>query len=323
MAEGSKNTSRGRFSAVVNLNKKIGPRFYKLVLHLFRNAASAFANAQPGQFIEIDISQAALPPVNQIPDDLKDVVKRDIILRRPFSFSCVDPREDKTVLEIIYCSLGPASVRLTTVKAGDKLDILGPLGNGFTIPENKTVALLVAGGMGAPPIQHLAKILSEQHSEIYTVAFAGAKNKNELPFDGKMNEISEQIGYPIQAFAKYGVESQVATDDGSTGYKGPVTECIVEWLNANEREPSDVVIYACGPETMLAALAKIAAERNIDCQVSMERRMGCGIGVCQSCSVECKTPDSGETVYKLCCKDGPVFKANEIVFLTEKDSHKI
>lgn len=323
MAQDTKNTPKGCFSAVVNVNKKIGPRFYKLVLHLYRKAAEAFAKTQPGQFIEIDLSSAALPPDRQIPDNLADTVKRGVILRRPFSFSDVDPREDKTVLEIIYCTVGPASLRLTTVKPGEKLNILGPLGNGFTIPENKTAALLAAGGMGAPPIQHLAKILSQQHSEIYTVAFAGAKSKTELPFEGKMDEISEQIGYPIHAFAKYGVESQVATDDGSAGFNGPVTDCVANWLNENEKPPAEVIIYACGPEPMLKEIAKLAKEKNIDCLISAERRMACGIGLCQSCAVECKVPNSNKTVYKLCCKDGPVFDAKEVVFQTEEDNHKI
>jgi len=317
MVQEAKNTSKGCFTAIVNTNKKIGPRFYKLVLHLYRKGAEAFANTQPGQFAEIDLSSTGLPAAERIPDGLADAVKRDIILRRPFSFSNVDAREEKTVLEITYCTVGPASIRLTTVKPGDKLDILGPLGNGFTIPENKTAALLVAGGMGAPPIQHLAKILSEKHSEIYTVAFAGAKSKSELPFEGKPDEISEQIGYSVHAFAKYGIESQVATDDGSAGFNGPVTGCLVDWLNSNEKDPAEVIIYACGPEAMLAEVAKLTKEKNIDCQISMERRMGCGTGVCQSCAVECKVPDSNEAVYKLCCKDGPAFDAKEVVFPTE------
>ncbi|MBN1795045.1 MAG: dihydroorotate dehydrogenase electron transfer subunit [Sedimentisphaerales bacterium] len=323
MAKDAHKTSKTSFTAVVVVNKKIGSRFYKLVLHLFKQAADAFANTQPGQFAEIDLSSAALPPADQIPNELSDRVKREIILRRPFSFSSVDAREDKTVLEIIYCIVGPASLRLTTVIPEQKLNIIGPLGNGFNIPDNKTTALLVAGGMGTPPLQHLAKILSEKHPEIYTVAFAGAKSKSDLPFEGRTDEVSEEIGYPIQAFAKYGIESQVATNDGSAGYNGPVTGCLNDWLKANEKDPSEIIIYACGPEAMLADVAKLAAEKNIDCQISMERRMACGIGVCQSCAVECKVPDSNETVYKLCCEDGPVFNAKEVVFLTEKNSHKL
>ena len=84
-----------------------------------------------------------------------------------------------------------------------------------------------------------------------------------------------------------------------------------------DRDRESLIVYACGPERMLEAVAQIAAERDIDCQVSMERRMACGIGLCQSCAIECRVEDSTETVYKLCCQDGPVFDAREVVFGAE------
>jgi len=118
----------------------------------------------------------------------------------------------------------------------------------------------------------------------------------------------------VPEFAKYGIESILATDDGSAGYHGLVTDCLTEWLEKSDLPIDDIIICACGPEPMLASVAKIAAEKNIDCQVSMERRMACGIGLCQSCAVECKVPGSNETIYKMCCQDGPVFDAREVVF---------
>ncbi|MFA5554256.1 MAG: dihydroorotate dehydrogenase electron transfer subunit [Phycisphaerae bacterium] len=308
------DTNRGSFNATVVGNRQIGKRFYKLLLQFDSAGAAAFAKTKPGQFAEIDPSRTALPAEQKIPEDMADAVQREIILRRPYSFCDVISKDNKTAVEILYCVVGPASIRLTTLKESDTLSIIGPLGNGFCIPQNKKIALLVSGGMGAPPILHLAKIIGLENPMIQAIAFVGAKTKMELPFEGRIDEVSKEIGFPVHAFAQYGVESQIATDDGSLGFAGPITKCLTEWLDKNPQKAQEAVIFACGPEAMLAEVARIANEKNIDCQVSMERRMACGIGVCQSCTVECKTPNSTETVYKLCCKDGPVFDAKEVVF---------
>jgi dihydroorotate dehydrogenase electron transfer subunit len=319
----TKEAAKGDFTAVVTANKHIGTCFYRLSLHFSQEGAKAFAKTVPGQFAQLDLSNTALPASSRLNKYQADVIQKGIILRRPYSFCDVDAKEDKTAVDILYCALGPASLRMTTMSPGDKLSVIGPLGNGFSIPDSKTTALLVVGGMGAPPILHLAKELGLKHSDTYTLVFAGAKSKANLPFEGRIDEISKEIGYPIQAFAKYGVESQIATDDGSVGYHGPVTKCLVEWLDGNEFLPEETIIYSCGPEAMLAEVAKIAKEKKIDCQISMERRMGCGIGLCQSCVIECRIGDGGQTEYKLCCKDGPVFDSKEVVFHMEKNGHRL
>ncbi len=317
------NTSKGSFNATVVSNRKIRTRFYKLNLQFEGAGAEAFDKARPGQFAQIDLSRTAVPEPEKIPEQLSDSVQRNIILRRPYSFCDITSKEGKTVAEVLYCVVGPASVRLTTLKEGDSVDVIGPLGNGFSVPEGKKTAILVIGGMGAPPIQHLGKMLSLELSDIQAVAFVGAKTKTDLPFEGRIDDVSKEIGFPIRAFAKLGIESQIATDDGSVGFGGPVTKCLAEWLDKTPPQPEETIIYACGPEAMLAEVARIASEKNIDCQVSMERRMACGIGVCQSCTVECKSADSNETVYKLCCKDGPVFDAKEVVFEMTGGGHKL
>ena len=146
------------------------------------------------------------------------------------------------------------------------------------------------------------------------IAFAGAKTKTEMPFERLLDEISQQVGFSLHEFARYGVESQIATDDGSAGYEGLITDCFSQWLGRRSVSTKDTIIYSCGPEEMLAQMARIAEERGIDCQVSMERMMACGIGVCQSCAVECRVESSKETVYKLCCEDGPVFDSRRVAF---------
>jgi len=314
MSEECSSSTKGVFEAVVSSNRKIGPRFYRLRLEFSQYGARIFSNFKPGQFAQLDLSNTALPPVEKIPEDLQDVAGRKILLRRPFSFAEVTTDEDKTFAELLYCIVGPATLRMTTLSAGNTISVIGPLGNGFHIPDGKKKALLVGGGMGTPPLQHLAQVLTDRDNAIEVIAFAGAKTAKELPFKGRLDEISQQLGFLLPEFAKYGIESLVATDDGSVGFKGLVTDCLLQWLGQSDSTFNDMIICCCGPEAMLARVAQIAKEKKIDCQVSMERRMACGIGLCQSCAIECKVGDSNETIYKMCCENGPVFDSREIVF---------
>jgi len=308
-------TKKGNFTAAVLSNRRIGACFWKMDLEFTGDGAKAFAGFQPGQFLQIDVSEIGLPPEDQIPPELRDACKRSVLLRRPFSFAEVTAEADRTTAELLYCVLGPASVRLSALQAGDSAGIIGPLGNGFSVPKGKQLALLVVGGMGAPPIRCLAKHLRAEHPEMKAIAFAGARSVDALPFEGNLDEISSEIGPYIPAFAKFGIPSAVATDDGSAGYWGFITDRLTRWLDEQKDwSPQETIIYACGPEVMLAAVARVAEQRGIDCQVSMERRMACGIGLCQSCAVECRVEGSQETVYKLCCQDGPVFDARTVVF---------
>ena len=316
ISERCSSSNKGMFEAIVSSNKKIRHRFYKLRLEFVADAAMAFADFRPGQFAELDLSGTALPAVEKIPEDLLDAAERNILLRRPFSFTDVTADRDKTFAHLLYCVVGPATLRMTTLSAGDSVSIIGPLGNGFSVPEAKKTALLIVGGTGVPPLLHLAKVLTadSRTSKIEVIAFAGAKTAKELPFEGQLDEISQQLGFSLPEFAKYGIESQVATDDGSAGYHGFVTDYLAEWLGRSRLDSNSTIIYCCGPEPMLARVAEIAKDKNIDCQLSMERRMACGIGLCQSCAVECKVSSSNETIYKMCCKDGPVFDSREVVF---------
>ena len=305
---------KGIFLATVRANKQIGQRFYRLRLEFSGVGAEAFAGVEPGQFAQLDLSRTALPAAKDIPDELANTARRNILLRRPFSFANIAVEENKILADILYCVVGPASLRMTTLSAGDSVSIIGPLGNGFLVPEGKKRALLVAGGMGAGPLQHLAKVLTADYPDIEVMAFAGAKSAKDLPFTARLDEISQQLGFSLREFADYGVESLVATDDGSAGWKGLVSDCLAEWLNQADIVAKETIIYSCGPEAMLAKVAEIAQKHQIDCQVSMERMMACGIGVCQSCAVEYKADRPGKTVYKLCCKDGPVFDSRQVVF---------
>jgi dihydroorotate dehydrogenase electron transfer subunit len=296
-----KKENRGQFVGRVCNHKQTGRCFYKIGIEFEGKAARTFAKTTPGQFVEIDLSTAALPPAEKIPQELKDGYKRDILLRRPFSFCDVTIGDNKTTVEILYCVVGPASLRMTTLKKGDEVSVIGPLGNGFSVPEGKKTALLAAGGMGSPPLQHLANVLNRDYPKINVIVFAGARTKEEFPYNPKR-------------FAKCKVEPVITTDDGSAGLKGFVTEHLEKWIEQSGYKEAEMIIYSCGPEAMLARVAEIANSRTIDCQISMERRMACGIGICQGCAVECSADSSTETVYKMCCTDGPVFDAKEIIF---------
>jgi dihydroorotate dehydrogenase electron transfer subunit len=236
------------------------------------------------------------------------------MLRRPFSFSDVRLISDSPPaisIEILYAVVGPSTVRMTTLKPQDVVSVIGPLGNGFSVPEGKRLAVLIAGGMGSPPLQHLAEYLRVNHAGIRIVVFAGARRLQDFPF--VVNTLADGRCVP-EEFSRLGEEAFVTTDDGSAGVKGLVTECADAWLTEHAPNPAETVIYACGPEAMLASAAAMADRHGLDCQISMERMMACGIGICQSCAIQVKAP-AGQTVYKLCCKDGPVFDAKEVVFL--------
>jgi dihydroorotate dehydrogenase electron transfer subunit len=314
MSEGCSSSAKGMFRAQVISNRKIGPGFHRLRLEFTKDGAKAFANFVPGQFAQFDLSNTALPSPDAVPQELCDISGRKILLRRPFSFAEVTTEGDKTFAELLYCVVGPATVRMTTLSAGDQIGVIGPLGRGFQIPDGKKMVLLVGGGMGTPPLQHLAQSLTARNNAVDVISLAGAKTAEALPFEGRLDEISQTLGFCVPEFAKYGIESIIATDDGSAGYHGLVTDCLAEWLEQSDIAFDDIIICACGPEPMLASVAQIAREKNVDCQVSMERRMACGIGLCQSCAVECRVTGSNETIYKMCCQDGPVFDAGEVVF---------
>ena len=305
---------KGIYNAEVVSNRHLGESFYRLGIEFSGEGAVAFGQFKPGQFLEMDLSRVSLPADNDIADELKDSSERRIILRRPFSIADMQRHGDKSFVEILYCCVGPASLRMTTLVRGQKVSVIGPLGNGFSKPVNKSKVLLAVGGMGAGPIEHMAKELKIGDADIEILTFAGAQSVDALPFERPFGKIEKGGCLCFEEFSKYGIETIVATDDGSAGNKGFVTGCIEKWLVENSFEAEELILYCCGPEGMLGACAKLAEKFGIDCQVSMERRMACGIGLCQGCAIECRVENSDETIYKMCCKDGPVFDSREVVF---------
>ena len=184
--EDKKAVNKGIFEAVVLSNQQIRQCYYRLNLQFDAKGSRLFQNVTPGQFLELDLNTISLPDMSVIPEHLRDAAAKQIILRRPFSFSdivtTVFPEGPCVKAEIMYCVLGPSTVRMMSLKNGDRINILGPLGNGFTLPEGLKRAILVAGGMGSPPILHLASHLKRHNPGCEIIAFVGAKSCESLPF---------------------------------------------------------------------------------------------------------------------------------------------
>ena len=202
------------------------------------------------------------------------------LLPRPISICEID-KEDSS-LHLVYRIAGKGTAEFSEKQTGDHL--MGPLGNGFPLKGKK--AFLIGGGIGIPPILELAKQLNCEKQIVL-----GYRNSDMFLLD---------------EFKKQG-EVYIATEDGSVGTKGNVLDAIRE--NALDAE----VIYACGPTPMLRALKNYAAENNIECWISMEEKMACGIGACLACVCKSKEVDGHTNVHnKRVCKEGPVFLAEEV-----------
>ncbi len=238
--------------------------------HLRLLAPEIAQTAVPGQFVMIKVTTC----------------HQDPLLRRPISVMDADPSTG--ILELLYSVAGKGTRLLSTWKAGDCLDIVGPLGNGFNPKPGHHTSLLVCGGIGTPPMVYLARILASRQCGA-TFAFLGARTADDIVCENK--------------FEQYGATVCIATENGEKGSKGLVTEPLISFLNLS---PSNPVLYACGPKPMLKAVMKIGFERKIPTFLSLEEHMGCGIGACLGCVVQ---TDEGPVRV---CTEGPVFDARRL-----------
>lgn len=233
------------------------------VFSMWLEVGSIASEAKPGQFISVYSN-----------DDSK-------LLPRPISICEID--REKGRLRIVYRVVGYGTKEFSGCKAGDTLEIMGPLGNGYTLKKDK--AILVAGGIGVPPMLELAKELDCEKTIVL----------------GYRDEL-----FLNKEFEAYG-DVYVATEDGSAGTKGNVMDAIRE----NDLEAD--AIFACGPAPMLRAIKAYALEKGIPCWISMEERMACGVGACLACVCKSKDVDPHSHVHnKRVCKDGPVFLSTEV-----------
>ena len=233
----------------------------------------------PGQFVMVRPSLVADP-----------------LLPRAFSVYRISQGEGGApVVEILYKVLGKGTRYLAQMDQGQAVEILGPLGNAFTVPETMETAVLVAGGIGVPPIVALAMEIVKGQRPLEV--FLGGKTADDI--------------LCVEDFERIGAGLHITTEDGSKGTCGLITDLLVPFLLGSRL--SALHIFTCGPPGMLAAVARMAEERGMPCQTSVEANMACGFGACMGCAIEVRSKGPGPN-YKLVCKDGPVFDSRDLVW---------
>jgi len=249
----------------------------KGIFHMQIRAPLIADAACPGQFLHIRTAEHKEP-----------------LLRRPMSihgYSSADSR-----IEILYQVVGRGTEILKRKKRGTSIDLIGPLGSGFKITSN-AFCQLVGGGMGSAPLKSLAEELKKRDNSLKILI--GAANSDLLP---PVSDLESLLGKEDELL--------ISTDDGSRGHHGFVTDllCVSDSLKHREN-----FIFACGPEVMLKKTADFAEDQGISCQVSLERRMACGSGVCLSCvlGIEDDEHDEGNCLARV-CTEGPVFDSQEV-----------
>ena len=222
----------------------------------------------------------------------------DPLLRRPFSVFEIlrDAGGAPTGLTILSKQIGPSTRLIYSARPDQTVDCLGPLGRPFTIVDPPVEGWMVAGGVGLAPFATLAESLRARG--VKTTLFYGARRASDL--------------FYLDFFRALGVELVLTTEDGSAGERGRVVVPLDRRLAARDRQ-APVMLYACGPEAMLAATARVAARHQRPCQVSVERIMGCGLGGCYSCVVPMRGEDGGRHHVRSCIA-GPVLAADQILW---------
>jgi dihydroorotate dehydrogenase electron transfer subunit len=254
--------------AKVISNDKLADGIFRLKLFCPEIASSC----RPGQFVHIQCGTG-----------------RDFILRRPFS---VHRQDGGGAFEILFQVIGKGTKVLSRAQPREEISVVGPIGHGFEIEKSVRNVMVVSGGIGVAPLIFLIDELLSEKKRVCTLM--GAASKDKLLYAIDLKRLVRNL--------------LVATDDGSQGQKGLVTDLMPQAIE--EFKPERV--YACGPQGMLFQVASICKEYGRSAQVGLERLMGCGIGACLSCV--CKTVENEKTSLKRVCVDGPVFDAESIVW---------
>jgi dihydroorotate dehydrogenase electron transfer subunit len=264
-------------SAEVLDNRRLSPDYSVLLL----DAPEIARTALPGQFVM-----------------LKQAPGLEPLLRRPFSIFEIlrDPRGAPAGISILNKRVGTATRQIYDAERGHRIACLGPLGRPFTVADPGTAAWMVAGGVGLAPFATLAEALAARGTKM--TLFYGGRSASDL--------------YYIDFFESLGAAVVLATEDGTRGATGRITSPLEQHLAATA-SGTPVTLSACGPEPMLAAVAKLAMKYGRPCEVSVERVMGCGLGGCYSCVVPIRTGDGREHFVRSCIS-GPVFDASTIAW---------
>ncbi|MCB9567661.1 MAG: dihydroorotate dehydrogenase electron transfer subunit [Myxococcales bacterium] len=264
--------SASTFSATVEARRTLGGGYF--VLSLCADAPTPIAEATPGQFVMV-----------------RGAWGRDLLNPRAFSVLAFDDARRFSILAKVF---GRGTARLAEAEPGDPMSVTGPLGRGFPAPREGRVQLLVAGGVGLPPL----------HLQARQAAAAGRPAAVEMLYGGR----SRADLVLVADLEGWGTPLALATEDGSVGARGRVTALLEERLAIARARGEAVEILACGPTPMLAAVRRIGLDAGVATFLCLEEQMACGFGVCLGCAV----PVHGPRPYRYCCTDGPVFPAEEV-----------
>lgn len=244
---------------------------------------------KPGQFVHITVSSA-------------------LSMRRPISVMSVDI--ENGTFDLLYKVVGEGTRQLAERKIGDVLSIIGPIGNGFTMTDKK-LPLLIGGGVGMPPMISIAQQIQNTDYDPFVIL------GSEVPFPftpelSAMGRPCKKASHTMPLLEEWGIACRLASLQNYEGvFQGYVTDLARVYLDQlSAEELSQVEIYSCGPHPMLEAVAKLAEEYNLPCQVSLEEYMACAVGGCAGCVVEVKT-EQGPAMKRVCV-DGPVFDARTV-----------
>ena len=272
-------------------NQLLADETYRL---RFRCPAMA-ERIMPGQFLMLRLAGRDDPLIGR-PLALYDVV--------------LDADGHQVEIDVVYIVKGNLTSRLALCQPGTELDVWGPLGNGFA-PSPTSHLVMVAGGIGQTPFLALGK------SHLGLQVYGGRESASVLSQRVTLCYGARRAGYlaGLSDFEQAGFDLRIATDDGSQGYDGLVTDLLEQVLaeQPGASSPEQRRIACCGPEPMMEAVAKIALQHSVPCQVSLETPMACGIGICFTCVAKVRDTD-GQWDYKRTCVDGPVLDAQSIVW---------
>ena len=263
---------------------------YRVLLHAPRCAATAC----PANFVHLRCSEA-------------------LAMRRPYSIMSVSTEQGH--IELLYKVVGKGSQALSQKQAGDEVNLLGPIGNSFTLNPQRPELLLLGGGVGIPPILFLAH-QSKRDDTYKPLVIVGS----EVPFPFelkpsqlKVAEISPDYHLALTELEVLGIPSRLASGHKKQGcFDGYIDAFARTYLKKISSQRLDCTeIFACGPEAMLKSIAKLAAEFKVPCQLAVEEYMACGVGGCAGCTVAVQ--ENGKTAMKRVCVDGPVFNTDQLV----------
>jgi dihydroorotate dehydrogenase electron transfer subunit len=228
----------------------------------------------------------------------------DPYLRRPFSFYRIAHRKGSPVASILYKVVGQGTQAMSEIEKGERVNVLGPLGNGYRVPAGMKTALLVAGGIGLPPVLFLAEQLRRRFKgRREVIFFYGGQSKADI--------------VDLDRVQKSSTETKICTEDGSMGSRMLVTEPLEEYLQSGRKtktEGDSTIIYACGPKGMLRAVSSMAKRYDVPCQLSLESYMACGFGACLGCVVRVRAGEGDGVAHERVCKEGPIFEGERIIW---------